>query len=115
MKNTSSDMRSILSGINKRNKEEDQMPYLEDKKANQNTQSEWQEKRFQDYKNNLKLLFKEAIKAPNICLIGVTEENPFEEIMMENFPNLVKEIDIKPQEAQRIPKLRDPKRPTHHN
>ena len=32
--------------------------------------------------------------------------------MMENSPNLVKEIDIKPQEAQRIPKNRDPKRPT---
>ena len=32
--------------------------------------------------------------------------------MMENFPNLVKKIDIKPQEVQRIPKTRDPKRPT---
>ena len=31
---------------------------------------------------------------------------------MENFPNLVKEMDIKPQEAQRIPKTRDPKSPT---
>ena len=39
----------------------------------------------------------------NICL---------KKLMMENFPNLVKEMDIKPQEAQRIPKTRDPKRPT---
>ena len=39
-------------------------------------------------------------------------EQLFEEIMMENFPDLVKEMDIKPQEAQRIPKIRDPKRPT---
>ena len=31
---------------------------------------------------------------------------------MENFPNLVKEMDIKPPEAQRIPKTRDPKWPT---
>ena len=31
---------------------------------------------------------------------------------MENFPNLVKEIDIQPQETQRIPKTRNPKRPT---
>lgn len=30
--------------------------------------------------------------------------------MMENFPNLVKEMNIKPQEAQRIPEIRDPKR-----
>ena len=34
------------------------------------------------------------------------------ETVMENFPNLVKEMDIKPQEAQRIPKNGDPKRPT---
>ena len=39
-------------------------------------------------------------------------EKLFEEIMMENTPNLVKEIDIKPQEAQRVPKTRNPKRPT---
>ena len=32
--------------------------------------------------------------------------------MMENFPNLVKEMDIQPQEAWRIPKIRDLKRPT---
>ena len=32
--------------------------------------------------------------------------------MMENFPNLVKERDIKPQEAQRIPKIRGPMMPT---
>ena len=32
----------------------------------------------------------------------------FEEIIMENFPNLVKE----PQEAQRVPNTRNPKRPT---
>ena len=50
-------------------------------------------------------------------MIGVTEENQdieqlFEEIMIENFPNLVKEMDIKPQETQRISKIRDPKRLT---
>ena len=55
MKNTLSEMRSILNGINKGinkvNKEEDQMPYLEDRTANQGTQLDWQEKRCQDYKN----------------------------------------------------------------
>ena len=39
-------------------------------------------------------------------------ENLFEKIMKENFPNLVKEIDIQVQEAQRIPNKMDPKRPT---
>ena len=39
-------------------------------------------------------------------------ENLFEKIMKENFPNLVKEIDIQVQEAQRIPNKMDPKRNT---
>ena len=37
-------------------------------------------------------------------------ENLFEQIMKENFPNLVKEIDFQEvQEAQRVPKKLDPK------
>ena len=32
--------------------------------------------------------------------------------MKENFPNLVKEIDMQVQEAQRAPNKMDPKKPT---
>ena len=32
--------------------------------------------------------------------------------MTENFPNLVKEIDMQVQEAQRVPIMMDAKRPT---
>ena len=39
-------------------------------------------------------------------------ENLLEKIVKENFPNLVKEIDIKVQEAQRVPNKLDPKRTT---
>ena len=83
------------------------MPYLEDGKA-KDTQSEWQEIRCQDYKNNLRSIW-DTIKGPNVHLIGVTEEKQdveqlFEEIIMENFPNLVKEMHTKSQEAQRISK-----------
>ena len=39
-------------------------------------------------------------------------ENLFEKIMKENFPNLAKEIDVKVQEAQRVPKKLDPRRHT---
>ena len=50
---------------------------------------------------------------------GQEIENLFEKIMKENFPNLVKEIDIQVQEAQRVPNKLDPKRTTprhtHHN
>ena len=39
-------------------------------------------------------------------------ENLFEKIMPENFPNLVKEIDIQDQELQRVPNKMNPKRLT---
>ena len=40
-------------------------------------------------------------------------ENLFEQIMKENFPNLAKEIDFqKVQEAQRVPKMLDPRKHT---
>ena len=38
--------------------------------------------------------------------------NLFEKIMKENFPNLVKEIDMQVQEAQRVPNKMDAKRST---
>ena len=39
-------------------------------------------------------------------------KNLFEKIRTENFPNLVKEIDIEDQEAQRVPHKINPKKPT---
>ena len=38
-------------------------------------------------------------------------ENLTKQIIKENFPDLVKEIDIQVQEAQRVPKKLDPKTP----
>ncbi len=39
-------------------------------------------------------------------------ESLFEEIMTENFPFLMKEIDLQVQEVQRTPNKRNPKRTT---
>ena len=63
---------------------------------------------------------QDIFKRPNIWIIGVPEEeeedqeieNLFEKIIKENFPNLVKEIDIQVQEAQTVPNKLDPKRAT---
>ena len=64
---------------------------------------------------------RDNLKCSNIRIIGVPEgeeeeqeiENLFEQIMKENFPNLVKEIDFqKVQEAQRVPKKLDPRKHT---
>ena len=65
--------------------------------------------------------FWDNFKHSHIQIIGVPVgeeveqeiENLFEQIMKENFPNLVKEIDFQEvQEAQRVPKKLDPKRNT---
>ena len=60
------------------------------------------------------------MKHNNICIMGMIEgneskqgiKNLFEEIMTENFPNLMKEKGTQVQEAQRVPNKLVPKRPT---
>ena len=68
---------------------------------------------------------QENMKRNNIHIIGISEgegeeqgiENLFEKVMMENFPNLMREGAIQMQEAQgpdqEEPKEAHPK--THHN
>ena len=58
-------------------------------------------------------------KRSNIHITGVPEEEKeqeigtlFAKIMKENFPNLLKEIDMRVQEAQRVPNKMNVKRPT---
>ena len=57
------------------------------------------------------------LKRSNIRITEVSEGeeqeigNLFEKVMKENFPNLVKEIDMQVQEAQRVPNNMDAKRP----
>ena len=66
--------------------------------------------------NSLRNYFKRS----NIHMIGALEReekeqqigNLFEKIMKENFPNLIKEIDMQFLEAKRVPNDMDAKRPT---
>ena len=62
---------------------------------------------------------QDNMKCNNIHIIGIPEgeeeqgiENLFEKIMMENFPNLMREKVTQIQETQRVPNKRIPKRPT---
>ena len=57
------------------------------------------------------------IKSTNIWIIGIPEEEKkkgyekiFEEIIVENFPNMEKEIVNQVQEAQRVPYRINPRR-----
>ena len=63
---------------------------------------------------------QENMKHNNICIIRIPEgeeeeqriENLFEKVMMENFPNLMREKVTQIQESPRVPIKRNPKRPT---
>ena len=63
---------------------------------------------------------QDNMKRNNIRIIGIPEgeeeeqgiENLFEKVMMENFPNLMREKVTQIQESQRVPIKRNPKRPT---
>ena len=78
--------------------------------------------RKQEFKKNEERLrnLQDIFKCSNIWIIGVPGEeeeqqieNLFEQIMKENFSNLVKEIDFQEvQEAQRVPKKLDSRRNT---
>ena len=91
---------------------------MEHKETKKN-QSEQEVKRIQKNKKSVSSLW-DNFKKSNICIIGVPEGeekeqeigNLFEKIMKENFPNLVKEIDMQVQEAQSIPNKMNAKSPT---
>ena len=73
-------------------------------------------KRSEDSLRNL----SDNIKCTNIRIIGVPEEEEikkgykkvFEEIIVENFPNMEKEIANQVQEAQKVPYRISPRRNT---
>ena len=60
------------------------------------------------------------MKHNNISTIGIREgeeeeqeiENLLEKVMMDNFPNLLREKVTQVQEAERVPIKRNPKKPT---
>ena len=65
---------------------------------------------------------QDNMKCNNIHIIRIPEEeegieNLFEKVMMENFPNLMREKVTQIQETQGVPIKRNPKMPTsrHHN
>ena len=63
---------------------------------------------------------QDNMKHNNICIIGIPEgeeeeqevENLFEKVIMENFPNLMREKVTEIQETQRVPSERNPRSPT---
>ena len=112
MNNTINEIKNSLEGINSRITEaEDLISDLEDKLVEKITTEQNKEKRMKRIEDSLRDLW-DNIKCTNIQIIGVPEEEEenkkgtekiFEEIIVENFPNMGKEIVNQVQEAQRVP------------
>ena len=110
MNNTITEMKNTLEGINSRITEaEERISDLEDRMVEFTAAEQNKEKRMKRNKDNLRDVWDNIIRT-NICIMGVSEgearekgpEKIFEEIIVENFRNMGKEIATQVQEAQRV-------------
>ena len=111
MKNTINEIKSTLDGNNSRiTQAEERISDQEEKTVEIITAEQDKEKRMKRTEDSLRDLW-DNIKRTNIRIIGVPEEEEkkkgtkkiFEEIIVENFPNMGKEIVNQVLEAQRVP------------
>ena len=109
MNNVTTEIKSTLEGTNSRiTEEEDRISEVEDRMVEINEAERKKEKRIKRNKDNLRDLW-DNVKCPNIRIIGVPEdkkkdhEKMLEEIIVENFPKMGKEIITQVQETQRVP------------
>ena len=110
MNNTITEIKNTLEGINRITEAEEQISELEDKMVEITAREQKKEKRKKRIEDSLRGRW-ENIKHSNIQTIRVPEkeekkkgsEKIFEEIIVENFPNMGKEIVNQVQEAQRVP------------
>ena len=107
MNNIITEMKTTLEGINSRITEaEERISDLEDRMVEFTDAEQNKEKRMKRNADSLRDLWD--IKRNNICIIGVPEgeerekgpEKIFEEIIVEKFPNMGKEIATQVKEAQ---------------
>ena len=117
MNNAINETRNTLEGTNSKIMEaEDRISEVEDRMVEINETERKKEKRIKRIEDNLRDLW-DNVKRPNIQIIGVPEEEDkkkghekiLEEIIVENFPKMGKEIVTQVQETQRVPNRINPK------
>ena len=118
MNNKITEMKTTQEGINRRITEaEERISDLEDRMVEYAAVEQNKEKRMKRNEDSLRD-FWHNIKCNNIRIIGVPEgeerekglDKILEEIRVENFPNLGKEIATQVQEGRRAPYGKNPRR-----
>nr|KAF6374257.1 hypothetical protein mPipKuh1_009480 [Pipistrellus kuhlii] len=118
IKNTLSEIKNIIqSPKNRIEDRKNQVKDLEHKEPEDTPPQKLEGKRIQKIENNVRNLW-DNFKRTNIRITGVPEDereqdikNILKEIVTENFPHLVKELDLQVQEAHRTPNKRNPRGP----
>ena len=117
MNNAINEIKNTLEGTNSRIMEaEDRISEVEDIMVEINETERKKEKRIKRNEHSLRDLWNN-VKRPNIRVIGIPEEEDkkkdhekiLEEIIVENFPKMGKEIATQVQETQRVPNRINPR------
>ena len=103
------EIKSTLEGTNSRiTEEEDRISEVEDRMVEMNEAERKKEKRIKRNEDNLRDLW-DNVKCPNIQIIEVPEEDKkkghekiLEEVIVDNFPKMGKEIATQVQETSRV-------------
>ena len=120
MKNTIEEIKKNLDALNSRaDNMEERISNLEDGNIEMLQAEEEREVRLKRNEETLREL-SDTIRRCNVRIIGIPEgeekekgaESLFKEIMAENFPNLVREMDLQVTEANRSPNFINARRPT---
>jgi len=117
MNNAINEIKNTLEPTNSRiTGAEDRIGELEDRMVEINESERKKEKRIKRNEDNLRDLW-DNVKCYNIRIIGIPEEEDkkknhekiLEEIIVENFPKMQKEIITQIQETQRVPNRINPR------
>ena len=120
MNSTLTEMKTTLEGINSRiTNAGEWISDMEDRMVEFTASEQNKEKRMKRNEDSLRDLW-DSIKCTSIRIIGVPEREErekgpkkiFEEIIVENFPNMGKEIVSQVQEVQRVPGRINPRKNT---
>ena len=120
MNNAINEIKNTPEATNSRITEaDDRISELEDRMVEINESQREKEKRIKRNEDNLRDL-QDSVKRPNIRIIGISEEEDkkkdhekiLEEIIVENFPKMEKEIITQVQETQRVSSGLNPRRNT---
>ena len=119
MNNAINEIKNTLEATNRITEAEDRISELEDRMVEINESERKKEKQIKRNEDNLRDL-QDSVKCPNIRIIGVPEEEDkkkdhekiLEEIVVENFPKMGREIITQVQETQRVPNRINPRQNT---